>query len=557
MQNACTQCSAPFQITDADLARLDGISPVINGKKYSIPAPTLCPNCRVQRRMAWRNDRTFFHRKCDLSGKSFISMYPQDTVFPVYKQDEWHGDKWDGLSFGRTFDFTRPFFEQWAELRDQVPHWGVAISNCENSDYCNYCTDERNCYLDIAAEGNEDCYFDLFVKNSTNCVDCTFAYESTLCYECIQAYNCYSCRNSMYLDNCSDCAFCFDMKGCKNCLLSSNLRNCEYYILNEKHTKEEYEKKLAELRLDSHGALQNVHEIWKNMRIDNGIYRDMYNLNCENVQGNNLKNCKNTFFSFNATNCEDCSYLFDVLDAKDCMDMSYTLYDPEASYEIMSTVGTKYCAFVMSGPYNSNCFYGFMLQSCKNCFGCIGLKQKQYCIFNVQYTKEEYETLVPQIIDHMISTGEWGQFFPAHLSPHGYNETVADEYMPMNKEQVQTRGWKWVDDPEQENYMGAPIEVPDSIDGVDKSICDQILICEASGKPYKVIEQELKFYQQQNIPIPRRSPVQRHKDRNALRNPRALWNRNCIQCNSAIVTSYDETRPEKVHCESCYLTHVK
>lgn len=299
---SCKQCQAPFEVTDKDLAFLERISPIFNGKKELIPPPTLCPECRVQRRMAWRNDRTFYKRKCDLSDEEFVSMYPPDTKFPVYKQDVWHGDGWNPLDFGQEVDLSSSFIKQWAELHDKVPHWGVAISNCQNSDYCNYCTDEKNCYLDLAAESNEDCYFNLFVKYSKNCVDCTFCYHSTLCYECIQCYNAYNCKYSMYLDDCSDCAFCFDCKGCKNCLLSINLRSKEYYILNEPHTKEEYEKKIKELNMSSYSALQKVFAIWKKMRIEKGIYRDMYNLNCQNCIGNNIKNSKNTLSSFNATN---------------------------------------------------------------------------------------------------------------------------------------------------------------------------------------------------------------------------------------------------------------
>ena len=557
MQRTCTQCSAPWTMDESELAYYDRISPIFGGVKCAIPPPTLCPDCRVQRRMSWRNDRTFYHRKCDKTGKMFISMYAPDVAFPVYKQDEWHKDSWEGLEYGRDFNFSRGFFEQWGALRDLVPHWGVAITNCENSDYCNYCTDEKNCYLDIAAEGNEGCYFDLFVKNSVNCVDCTFVYDSELCYECIQCYNAYACRNSMYLDNCTDCAFCFDMKGCKNCLLSTNLRNKEFYILNKPHSKEEYAKKLKELNLSSHAALKNVEGIWKKMRIENGVYRDMYRLNCENSSGNDIKNSKNCTHCFNATTCEDCVYLYDVLNAKDCRDMNYSLYDPEASYEIISTVGTKFCAFLMSGPYNSNSFYCQQMKSCKNCFGCHGLKNKEYCVLNKQYTKEEYNKLVPKIVEHMRKTGEWGEFFPTSLSPHGYNETVAQEYMPLSKQEIESRGWKWTEERESESYMGPGVAIPDNIANADESICKEILICEESGKPFKIIPQELAFYRQNSIPLPHRSPAQRHKDRNTLRNPRKLWNRTCATCKKPVTTSYSPDRPEKVVCEACYLNVVK
>lgn len=559
VQRICRQCQSAFEITESDQVFLAHISPTFNGKKELIPPPTHCPQCRVQRRMAWRNDRTFYRRKCDLTGEEFISMYPSDTAFPVYKQDAWHSDHWDALTYGRPSDPSRPFFEQWMRLHDQVPHWGVAISNCQNSDYCNYCNDEKNCYLDIAAEANEDCFYNHFTKYSCNCVDCMFCYHSTLCYECIQCYNCYSCKHSQYLDDCSDCTLCFDCKGCKNCLFSINLRNKEYYILNEPHTKEEYQKKLKELRMGSFSALREAAQIWKTMRLEKGIYRDMYTLNSQACTGNDIKGSKNCGSCFNVVNCEDGKFLYDVLDAKNCYDMNYSPYGPEACYEVTSTIGLKFSAFYFAGPYNSHCLYSHMLQSCQNCFGCIGLKRKQYCVLNRQYSKEKYEELVPKIIEHMRTSGEYGEFFPASLSPHGYNETVAGEYLPLTKQEVLKRGWRWRDQvdetPKVAKIIPAP-QLPDSIDDIPDDILHWAIQCEATERPYRIVTQELNFYRKMQIPVPRFHPDERHRRRVALRNPRRLWDRTCAKCGKSIRTSYQPSRPEAVYCEPCYLAAV-
>jgi len=77
--------------------------------------------------------------------------------------------------------------------------------------------------------------------------------------------------------------------------------------------------------------------------------------------------------------------------------------------------------------YCNNCHY------CTDCFGCVGLQRKQYCLFNKQYTKEEYEKEVAKVIEKMIATGEWGEFFDPSLSPYAYNETVALNYFPLSQ----------------------------------------------------------------------------------------------------------------------------
>lgn len=87
----CKNCLLQFEITAEDKKFY---------VKVGVPEPTFCPVCRVQRRMAWRNDRSFYSRKCDKNGKEFVSIYPQNTPFPVYSADEWWKDDWDPLKYG-------------------------------------------------------------------------------------------------------------------------------------------------------------------------------------------------------------------------------------------------------------------------------------------------------------------------------------------------------------------------------------------------------------------------------------------------------------------------
>src|SRR3989344_2156403 len=114
MQKQCANawCKSPFEIIDGDLQFYDRVSPVFAGKKFAIPPPTLCPDCRWQRRLSFRNERTLYLRKCDLSGKSMVSMHPADAPFPVYSITEWLSDKWNPLDYGQDFDFNRPFADQ-------------------------------------------------------------------------------------------------------------------------------------------------------------------------------------------------------------------------------------------------------------------------------------------------------------------------------------------------------------------------------------------------------------------------------------------------------------
>ena len=62
---------------------------------------------------------------------------------------------------------------------------------------------------------------------------------------------------------------------------------------------------------------------------------------------------------------------------------------------------TGYCFNSDYVIYTSRCLdSSYIINSIdlKNCFGCVGLSNKQYCILNQQLTQEEYEKIRAQIL---------------------------------------------------------------------------------------------------------------------------------------------------------------
>ena len=117
----CKQCQIDFSITDKDLEFYEKVSPIFDGEKQPIPAPTLCPRCRAQRRLTFRNERNLYKRKCDATGEDIISIYSPDSPYKIYNANFWWSDRWDPMSYGRDFDFSRPFFDQFKELLLDIP----------------------------------------------------------------------------------------------------------------------------------------------------------------------------------------------------------------------------------------------------------------------------------------------------------------------------------------------------------------------------------------------------------------------------------------------------
>jgi hypothetical protein len=281
-------------------------------------------------------------------------------------------------------------------------------------------------------------------------------------------------------------------------------------------------------------------------------------LKAEDVTGDYIHNAQRCFRCFDVADAQDLRYCDSLYKAKDCCDVSSFGEKIELCHE-SATAGIDGYHLLFTFGCVISCADLTYCDECRggsHCFGCVGMKKAKFCVLNKQYTEEEYNALVPKIIAHMRKTGEWGEFFPAEIGSYGYNETVAQEYFPLTKEEAVRRGWAWRDEEKKENYRGPPAGIPDDIADVQDDITKQILLCEATGKPYKILPQELQFYRDMHLPIPRKCPDQRHAERLAIRNPRKIWKRNCAKCQKDVETTYAPERPEIVYCETCYLDTV-
>lgn len=478
-------------------------------------------------------------------------MYAPESPFTVHCYDCWWSDRRDPLSYGRDFDFSRPFFEQFYDLLKAVPKSCLLNFIVDNSEYCNYTNESRNCHLCYGAGYMEDClymdwsYYGKDTLDSSYCTNFELGYMNV---DCSDSYNCKFCQDC---NNVSDCQRCFDLRNCKNCFGCAGLRNKEYYIFNKPYSKEEYMEMLPRLE-DPKNADKALAEFNKlKMSIPRQASRMVNNENCV---GNNILNSRNATYCYDAVGLEDCKYMCDVFKGKDSMDTNRT-GETELTY------------FITGGGYYRNILYTaiscdlkdaiYCYECCfaKNAFGSVGLNHNEYCILNKQYTPDEYNALVPKIIEHMRKTGEWGHFFPSSLSPFSYNESLAQEFFPSTKEACLSKGFRWRD-PDTRDYKTQTYKVPANIRDVPDSIVNEVLACRKTGRNFKITPQELKFYRKQGLPIPDLCPDQRYLERLSLKNPRKLWDRECGRCGTAIKTTYAPDRLENVYCEACYLKEV-
>lgn len=559
VHQTCSHCQHHFVIEERDLLFYEKMSPTFQGKKYDVPAPSLCPDCRQQRRQAFRNERKLYNRACDLCKKPTISIYSPDKSFPVYCVDCWWSDRWDPLSYAQDFDFSRSFFEQFKELWHRVPKLGLIVwGDGINSDYTHDVLKCVNSYLVFDGEQARDAFYGETFHTVKDSMDFLCLKSGELCYETINCTNCYHLQYSRFCQNCSDSYFLLDCIGCKDCFGCTNLIQKQYYIFNKPYSKEAYEQMIESFGLGNYERREQIKKQVETFFASQPKRAYRGNMN-ENCTGNNLNNCQNTFDCYDSNDLRDCRYCSNMLlAATDCCDVDIWGNTTSLVYNT-AMVGVG-CQQIIGGYYtclDSHDVYhsAFCWQGCSNLFGCVGLKHREYCIFNKQYSKDEYLTLIPRVIEHMQKNKEWAEFFPPDLAAFGYNETVAQEYFPLTKDEALEQGFLWSNyeapKPEVKKVLDAAT-LPADINLVSDDILDYAIKCEVTGRLFRIIKPELQYYRSHNIPLPHRHPDQRHTDRMRLRPPRKLWDRVCHNCHIAVKTPYSPERPEQILCEQCY-----
>ena len=430
--------------------------------------------------------------------------------------------------------------------------------NSINSDYGNNIEDSKNCYLTFAAQKNEDCMYGRLLYRNRFVVDSDFVADSELCYECI---DCRGLYNSMFCERCqssTDLMFCFDMRDSNNCIFCTNGRHLSNAILNKKYPKEEYLKKKKEI-LSSYKKLEEAKREFEKLKKET-LVKYAFQTKCHNAIGDYMFNCHDTYYGFDSEHSKNCKYIYDAESPIDSYDLNNTYYNPELNLDMMGILKTYNAKHSVYAIYCSDVEYCDSVNNSDSCFGCVGLKKKKYCILNKQYTKEEYEKLKEQIIENMKKEGVYGDFIPPELSPFGYNETLAQEYVPMTEKEAKEKGFNWQNQITGTYGKGTIKEkgMPETIEEVTENILKEILVCEDCKKNFIITKSEFDFYKRMNIPLPHKDFECRHKDRMLKRNPRKLWHRKCMKegCKNEFETSYSTDRPEIIYCETCYQQEV-
>lgn len=585
-KRSCANCKQEFPIFADDLAFHE---------RMQVPPPTWCPDCRAKRRMVFWNQHNLFRKKEALENKEIFSTFPDSSPLKIYDRDYWWSDAWDPMDYGKDFDPGRPFLAQLRELLYQVPYSARSILNLVRSDYCDQAADFKDCYLCFNGIHAEDCMYGVNFMDMRSSTDFYLTNSCEFCYEIFSVEKSYQCLFVTEAEECRNCWFLQDCENCSDCFGCVGLSNKQYYIWNEPYNREAYQKKLEEFGLGSHRALSELKKRFDEFRLRFPA-KYAHALNNKNVVGEYVYNSKDIYHCYEVLGGEHLAYCQGVADnVKDSHDFTNFGGNSELIYEsVVSGINSrnlKFCVECWGGSFDLE--YCINCPSSSNCFGCVGLRKKQYCILNKQYTREDYESLLPKLKEHMTSMPysdsrdrvyAYGEFLPPEFSPLAYNESSAQDYYPLTEEQARKDGHLWRPLEEKEFSVTMETEdLPDHIQDVKDDVLKEIIRCSDCRRAYRIIQPELDFYRRLGLPLPRKCHRCRFVDRLKNQNPLNWRPAKCMcageksrpqkgtdyeyknftrhfhdsePCSNEFETAYAPDRPEILYCEKCYQSEV-
>ncbi len=572
----CQNCHGEFIIEPEDFNFYE---------KIKVPLPTFCPECRIKVRLAALNHGVLFMSNCSKCKKEMPSMYQKNTDFIVYCTECYFKDDWDASSYQQDYDSSKNFFIQIYELIKKIPQLHIEHTNNNTEDiiFSNYVYRSKSVYLSYGVVRSENIFYSWGSHNlNKNCFDCMEFSENESCYEILDSNHNYGC---LYLNrsiNCLDSQYLFDCSNCTNCFMSSNLRNKSCVFKNIQYSREKYFELIEKENLKNFENRKKLEEEYVELS-KNAIHKYTIVHSTINCTGDEIINSKNIKSGFSVQDSEDSAYIqITTNKIMNCMDMSLS-GRAEFCYNL---------AVCGRGNYNALCsnnvgdtrdiFYCDSSNHIKDCFGCVGVKHKEFCILNKQYSKEEYFKLVEVIkkdmsqnpyIDSMGRKFSFGDFFPFDFSRFAYNQSMAYEMFTETESEIKKQGLSWISlNKGNHEHTCEFKEIQEDLKKDYQKIIESKFPCDNRGethlctKSFKITKSELDFYIKYNLPLPRKCPNCRYFKRKNKKLPWRLWHRTCMcdkanhehsgKCKVEFETSYSPERTEKVYCDKCYKLEV-
>jgi len=521
---------------------------------FEAPEPTLLPHLRIRHLGAFWPHWSLHKRKCDATGIDIMSTFRPDCTYPIWHKDEWFKNANPPKA---TFDFNQPFFPQAEKLFKQCPIPHNTGLNNENCEYTDDWWHSRNCYLSHSGVRCEGSRYSYRILDCKDLLYCDFSFECERCIDIINSEKSYECVYWLYLKNCHNTAFCYDCRSCSDCLFCFNLRNKKYCIGNKQLTKEEYIAQKKQFKYDTQGGYEHCKNLFKKMMHDMAWHRSHYVDFCEKSSGNYLLRMRNTTNAFFGNESEDghnitrFGWVKTGCDSINLQDVERVFFSSGVQikcYDVQYSFMVDNTRFSLYSGYSSRC---------DNIVGCCGLLGAKNAVLNTSYSAQEFSTLKQKVIDHMKSTGEWGQFFPGSFAPNPYDESWSGFHFPLTQEEQTELGYVWA---ERKEAANAAYEDPSTLPPASEATADitkKVFWDAVSHKPFQILALDIQVCRDLEVALPYTHYIRRLQENFAwMPYDGILRETICAKSGIPIHTSWPSEYDGRILCEDEYLKIV-
>lgn len=499
------------------------------------------------------------------TGKPILTYVHPATGVKVLPDGEWFQK--DFTSAGRDMDVGRPLFDQLLPIRLEVPVPATYNVREPQNSISLLSYGDVNSYFMIACSAKDS----LYSSDAFECQSVAEAYavtSATNCYRVVFGARLFHVRYAYHCYDCSDCSFVFDCRNCEFVFGGTNLRNKKYVWFNEQLSREEWERRRAEVDLSRRSVVRGQEEhFWKLVDGD-CFWPENFNENAANCVGDYLRDVLNGRVIFASTGGgRDNDWAAYCYEKSERTFMTCGAVNSVDSYFGATIPDSSRCLFCINVTRSLNMEYCIACFNCENCFGCVGLNRKTFCILNKQYSEEEYWTKLDALKCAMLDRGEYGEFFPTTFSSSYFQESVAGINLGATKSDEQKYGFPSFD-PESHGAIGElgdvtllkdPETIPDAIADVNIDEWSGVaLLDKQMGRRFAFLKPELEFYKAHKIAPPTRHFIHRVDSLYHTANLFLLEDTVCNACNKPLRVAKNMTFKNRKHlCREDYLKYLE
>ena len=159
----------------------------------------------------------------------------------------------------------------------------------------------------------------------------------------------------------------------------------------------------------------------------------------------------------------------------------------------------------------------------------------------------------------MLKRGEYADGLGFEFSAQAYNFSIGQISFPLSDREIVKLGGYVAKDPGS-NAVGQDFipgdKLPQTIEEIQDDILEKAIICEVSGRPFRIIQSELDFYRRMKLPLPSVHPSVRMEKRIEFSANGKKNKANCVKCKKEILSMFNPTEKFILYCEDCFKKEI-